>query len=664
MDGQGRFGRIYFFSIWSYAVSRWNVLKIAFYGADNRCREIEFDPDKVNVITGASGTGKSAIIDAIDYCLGSKSCGLPFFVRGHAEAVAVHWVLGDSHLIVGRKIPKAGSGTDQMFVKTGRNLSLPATSADLEGPTNRETARAMIEKTFGIADTDDPIVAAKSEKGRATIRDVTPYLFLSGDVIISKVTLLHDLNRAEKVRDIKATMPYFLGAVDQQSVLAGRKLRQLEAALGRIEREAKFQERSQSLLTQRSLALLTQAEGVGLIAEMPSPDASDQTLLKQLKDIADVGLSTTGAADSDQRAPLEEERRELVTELQTLREKRQVLKRTIREASGYETAVSGQSHKLKLVEHLRLDDGRCPVCDAENDAGRVMAEQIRNSLTIVAEEVLSVDVMRPRLIDHSGHIENEIGSKSGRLREVEAQLSGLVRMEEESASAGSSLQQRARVVGRIDQFLDTTAKDFVASSTNAATLQSEIDKLRDQVDPQARRDRLRDAENMVSNFATDMLADLPTEVPATNARVVFSSTPNLSLIEPERRAVLSLTEIGSDQNYLAIHLALSFSLQKLFETIRAPVPGLLVIDQISRPYYPAGGNEKRLEEMEKDDDKAAMQKIVRFLFEETARRAGLQVILIEHAYLEEDPAYVAAVKGRWTKSTGEKLIPSDWPARD
>ncbi|TIP79517.1 MAG: DUF3732 domain-containing protein, partial [Mesorhizobium sp.] len=123
-------------------------------------------------------------------------------------------------------------------------------------------------------------------------------------------------------------------------------------------------------------------------------------------------------------------------------------------------------------------------------------------------------------------------------------------------------------------------------------------------------------------------------------------------------------EVGSDQNYLAMHLALSFSLQKLFETMRAPVPGLLVIDQISRPYYPKGGDEKRLKEMEKDDDQVAMQKIVRFLFEETARRAGLQVILIEHAYIEEDPEYVAAVKGRWTKASGVKLIPSDWPNRN
>ncbi|WFU62381.1 DUF3732 domain-containing protein [Bradyrhizobium brasilense] len=645
-------------------MNRWNVREIAFYGNGGRRRTLEFDTDKVNVITGASGTGKSAIIDAIDYCLGSSDCKLPFFVRNHAEAVAVHWTQGDSDLIVGRKIPKAGSGTNQMYVRSGRNLKLPDTSEALEGPTNRDTARALIEKTFGIQDTDNPAVAAKAEKGRATIRDIPPYLFLSGDVIISRETLLHDLNRPEKARDIKATIPYFLGAVDQASVLAARTLRQLEAALAKIEREASAQERSQSLLTQRSMALLTQAQGVGLVAELPSPDASDKLLLDQLAGIASSGVASTDTRDSEARAVMEDERRGLVSELQTLRAKRQMIKQTIREATGYETAVSGQSHKLRLVEHLKLDDGRCPVCDAQNSAGQAMAEQIRNSLSIVANEVLAVDGMRPRLDDHSGHIENLIGSKYSRLKEVEAQLAGLVRVEEESVKTGSLLQERARVVGRIDQFLETTAKDFQTASTDTTSLVSRIEHLRDRVDPQARRERLRDAENMVSAFATEMLVDLPTEVPATGSRVVFSSAPNLSLVEPSRRAVLAMAEIGSDQNYLAIHLALAFSLQKLFETIKAPVPGLLVIDQISRPYYPKGGDEKRLREMEKDDDQVAMQQIVRFLFDETARQAGLQVILIEHAYIEEDPEYVAAVKGRWTKASGVKLIPSDWPLRN
>lgn len=40
-------------------------------------RQVKFEPDKINIITGASRTGKSAIIPIIDYCLGSAKCTVP-----------------------------------------------------------------------------------------------------------------------------------------------------------------------------------------------------------------------------------------------------------------------------------------------------------------------------------------------------------------------------------------------------------------------------------------------------------------------------------------------------------------------------------------------------------------------------------------------------------
>lgn len=223
--------------------------------------------------------------------------------------------------------------------------------------------------------------------------------------------------------------------------------------------------------------------------------------------------------------------------------------------------------------------------------------------------------------------------------------------------------ERTLVSGRVRQFLEMTDEDSETPSDSLKQLEEEILVLRDKVDPEAKRDRLRDAENLIGNYATDMLAELPSEMPVTDGRVLFSASPAVKLVEPIRRAALALPEIGSDQNYLAIHLAVSFALQKHLETIRAPVPGLLVIDQISRPYYPEGGDEKTLDEMSKDDDRVAMRKIIDFVYKETDRRKGLQVILIEHAYISDNKRYVNSIKGRWTRKTNEKLIPPDWPSR-
>ena len=40
-------------------------------------RAVEFRPGVVNVISGASKTGKSAVVPIVDYCLGSGRCGIP-----------------------------------------------------------------------------------------------------------------------------------------------------------------------------------------------------------------------------------------------------------------------------------------------------------------------------------------------------------------------------------------------------------------------------------------------------------------------------------------------------------------------------------------------------------------------------------------------------------
>src|SRR5690242_15542134 len=107
-------------------MKRWNITKIFFLGVLGRTREVTLVPDAVNIITGASGTGKSALIKAIDYCLGSGKCELPAHVRRRSVAVGVKWALGDTEMIVGRVIPPVGQGTStQMFVSHGRNLPLP-----------------------------------------------------------------------------------------------------------------------------------------------------------------------------------------------------------------------------------------------------------------------------------------------------------------------------------------------------------------------------------------------------------------------------------------------------------------------------------------------------------------------------------------------------------
>lgn len=47
---------------------KFNINKIILWLNNGKIRELTFEKNKVNVITGGSSTGKSEIIDIIDYC--------------------------------------------------------------------------------------------------------------------------------------------------------------------------------------------------------------------------------------------------------------------------------------------------------------------------------------------------------------------------------------------------------------------------------------------------------------------------------------------------------------------------------------------------------------------------------------------------------------------
>ena len=647
-------------------MTRWNVAKIAFYGLEGRRRTIELRPDKVAILTGRSGTGKSAIIAAIDYCLGSRSCELPDYVRRRTIGVAVHWKNGQTDLIVGRIVPDSGVGTEKMFVKTGRDLQLPASFEQLEGPAPRATARKMIERAFRIADIEDADSDEKWTVGKASIRHATPYLFLTADVIISNKTVLHDLNDPDKAKDIRATMPYFLQAVDQETVLAQRRLRQLEAALGRLERQDKARRKSRSLLTERAMALLTQSAGLGM-SDAPDPTLPEQELLSILRDVSSFEITRTDKEIGDQLGALEEERRKTVRLASESRQKRDALRGLVRDSSGFETTTSGQFQKLNLVNHLHLDVEVCPVCHERSQVGKDIAREISASLSLIEKEVASVQQVTPELLEQLDKAEKDLKSANGRITEIERQIRGAIQQNDALKKADDLAQARAMTLGRIEQFLETTAEDFQQSPVDFGKLQSQIETLRDYVDPQALRDRIAHAENMVSNYASEMLRSLPSTAPLTGARLQFFADGRIRVIEVERQRQLNLVDVGSDQNYLAIHLALLFGLHKHFEQVSSPVPGLIVIDQISRPYYPKdekASDERTLVEMAQDDDRRSMGEIVDFIFSETAKAHGLQVLLIEHAYMENDDRYVSATIERWTRANGIKLIPDDWPVRE
>ena len=170
-------------------------------------------------------------------------------------------------------------------------------------------------------------------------------------------------------------------------------------------------------------------------------------------------------------------------------------------------------------------------------------------------------------------------------------------------------------------------------------------------------DRLQDAQQQVAFAANDVLDSLPFAA-LYPQRAVYLNTRDLSagILTAQRR--IPMRDIGSDENYLSLHVAVALGLQRYFKTHTRPVPGFVVFDQLSRPFYPPDRMPGVIT-TRSDAERGELRRYFDVLFKEVESQGDLQIIVLEHAYFADDERFVRAVGDRFLET--EKLIPAGWP---
>ncbi len=112
-------------------------------------RNVKFRPDKINIITGASRTGKSAIIPIIDYCLGSAKCTIPVdTIRNACAWFGVLIDLEDEQMLLCRREPGNQASTGDMFISRSKIITIPET---ITANSNVTEVKNILNELFSIS---------------------------------------------------------------------------------------------------------------------------------------------------------------------------------------------------------------------------------------------------------------------------------------------------------------------------------------------------------------------------------------------------------------------------------------------------------------------------------------------------------------------------------
>jgi hypothetical protein len=331
-------------------------------------------------------------------------------------------------------------------------------------------------------------------------------------------------------------------------------------------------------------------------------------------------------------------------------------------AVGFRNAVGEQARRLS---HIGLfvqnnDTTKCPLCHTQLDDPPASVSELNESYETLSNELAAVNRDRPKLDEYLIAKRDELQSVVGELAEVRRQIRQLIPQVDLMDEQIGANYTKGRVIGRISLYLDTLAEDISKTDASLDELRRRVEELESQVDLEAKRERLEVEQTNIASIATRIMQELPFEEEYRDASIYFlARSIECGIITPARR--IPMRQVGSDENYLTLHVALLVAFHRFFKNRSSPVPGVILCDQLSRPYYPP---EERPGEIvfEDDTEAGALRRYFKFLFKEAREQGDLQVIVLEHAFFKSDPEFVKSVRYRWNNDL-DKLIPADWPRR-
>ena len=220
------------------------VVAVGVWNHDGELRRINLHAG-LNVITGSSQTGKSALIEIIRYCLGSTELRVP--AGPIADSVAYYGMLvriGQTSAFIGRPALRQGQqSTTEAQLEIGMD-DFPAAEA-LDPTTNTDAVRHWIGHAVGIEENRfDPPEGATRPPLVAKLAHALVHCFQRQDEIASRQVLFHGQADPLVAQAIRDTLPYFLGVTGPEQLRRAALLRELKKNLSELQRDRRSVEES------------------------------------------------------------------------------------------------------------------------------------------------------------------------------------------------------------------------------------------------------------------------------------------------------------------------------------------------------------------------------------------------------------------------------------
>ncbi|AWF80231.1 DUF3732 domain-containing protein [Microbulbifer sp. A4B17] len=540
---------------------KYSITKIILWMNDenNYRRELKFEENKVNVITGESNTGKTAILHIIDYCLfASKHKIAESKINENVAWYGINFKINDKNYTIARKSPnRAKTSSEYYFSSTGEVPGLPSSNMT-EG-----SLKEILETEFDID--KDVIIPFGGRSLKANSKISLRYFMLfcsiSGDIIQHSEVFFDKQNDNRYREALPRIFDLAVGIETIENILMREKKLNLQAKLAKIEKKNTKVSEKKSEFHDELKSITSQAREFGLISE----ESETLESVESLKSLIDTGINQ---AYSGKMSRFDE----IISEIS-------FLERKIRNLTRFQSAYNEYKSSLNVIE-----DSLRPLEYWKGKDDIVKTSIFDDLIRSLDEDFHRIKKANKKRTPIDGKTSDEIAECKRLINELEEEAKVLPKQVKSFSDDRDKYIFLGQTKTKLDLYASNNDSDDITST-------KEIE------------DQLSSIQVTDTTENRDLCIKVLEEIIQGYMKLVEPSLENYGSYQPvfnykdkkidfRKPKTTYIEAAGSSSNDMFKHLFMFLGLHELMLTKNSKhVPSFLLIDQPSRPYY---GEEENL----------------------------------------------------------------------
>ncbi|WP_313055190.1 DUF3732 domain-containing protein [Atlantibacter hermannii] len=549
----------------------------------------------LNIVTGKSSTGKSALIEIFDYCFGSSENTIPKDVITASAAIYyVALAVNDQDMVIARDpelITKAFFRRVDLFISEDINRNYFGSSYFRPLEEFKKHLRGFF---IDIDDVDVSLAARANRRFNAkaatpSIRSFSSFILQHQNLVANKHALFYRFDEKEKRDQAIDHTKIFLGLVDQKYFHLSQEHERLTADIRRLERQKETNKRASDNYKQNIGPVLSLLYALMGLKEEPLPL---QTVLNNPQDAKDQldkiivpeKINYTSDEITQRYIRLKQERTQKTAELRKLQRQAASIKKHIYEEENFVENIN----QFSTPKHVHISASVCPFCYTEKDSLRESAEKLQQAITKVSGNLAQARPMKAKFESSLVEVKRSMEFLGKELIELNQQISEIEETEKQLADQKSLYESIVMQKARLFTLLDTlNMADDAVLEKQGVELNKQLRVINKDLKRYDVQKGLDNASRKVNEYMAEIGKHFEFEKSYQPINLNFSfETFDLYHLQGDEK--IYLRSMGSGANWLYCHVTLFLALHKYFAELgdKCSIPSILFLDQPTQVYFP------------------------------------------------------------------------------